>query len=243
MSVIGTQSVEKPRLQALGILLTLISRDTFKIIGSQEGLVDTMAALSTSPKESDETAGLAAQCIKRLATYVQVKDKCHEELLRAIIQMSHCERKSVQLWGAKAFLGLSALSSNSFYIVRDQDAMESVAHLIQCPHREVKEPALEAVVNLSENRSSAKKLVSSNSLVAALVSTIDERTDYDNEMLRRHAVRAILSLVSHRSSTKRIAKHLGLVAALSRYGIAAQDNDVELKRAALHGVILLAPFL
>jgi hypothetical protein len=102
---------------------------------------------------------------------------------------------------------------------------------------------LEAAVNLSENRSNAKKIASSNYLIAALVKCIDDQTCNNEIILRRHAIRAILSLVSHRSGSKRIAKHLGLVAALSRYGISAQDNDVELKRAALHGVILLSPFL
>lgn len=246
MSLIGTHTAEKIRLPALNALLNLISRETVKSIAFQEGLIDVVALMATSPKDEqpDEVASLAAQCIKRLAAYVQVKDKCHEGLLRAIIQMSHCEKKTVKHWAANAFLAHSAMSSNSFYIVRDQDALKSLAYLIGCPQREVKEPALETMVNLSENRSSAKKLAANNDLMAALVKCIDEQHgDFDNTILRRHAVRAILSLVSHRSSTKRIAKHLGLVAALSRYGIASSDTDVELKRAALHGVIILAPFL
>lgn len=245
MGIVGADAGNKLRLQALHILLNLISRQTFKSIGLQPGLVNSLEACSTSRKEPDAIAALAAQSIKRLATYVQVKDKCHEDLLRAIVQMSRCERKSVMKWAAKGFLDQSALSSNSFYIVRDQDAMKSVTGLITCPHRDVREPALETVVKLSEHRSGAKKLASSNCLIAALVGTIDDQTDSngDDAVLQRHAVTAILSLVSHRSSTKRIAKHFGLVAALSRYGIAAQDNDVELKRAALSAVIVLAPFL
>jgi len=234
---------ENLQLQALMTLLNLIGRDTYKSISLHPELVNNLAALSTSRKEPDAIAALAAQTIKRLATYVQVKDKCHEDLLRATVQMSHCERKIVRQWAAKSFLDQSALSSNSFYVVRDQDAMTSLASLITCSHREVKEPALEAVANLSEKRSNAKKLASSSSLITALVDSIDSETGCDDATFRRHAVRAILSLVSHRSSTRRMAKHVGLVAALSRYGVSAQDNDVELKRAALHGVIILAPFL
>ena len=243
MDVIDVDAGGHLRLQALCVLLNLISRETFKSIGSHPGLINSLAALTTSSKESETIASLAAQCIKRLATYMQVKEKYHEDLLRAIVDMSHCDRKTVMLWASKALLDQSALSSNSFYIVRDQDAMRSLVHLMSCPHRNVKESALETVVNLSENKSNAKKLASSNQLVGALVNSIDDQPCSDETILRQHAVRAILSLVSHRASTKRIAKHMGLVAALSRYGIAAQDNDVELKRAALHGVILLAPFL
>lgn len=243
VGVIDANTGDKLRAQALSILLNLISRETFKIIGFGDGLISSLAALSASPKEPDATAVLAAQCIKRLATYARVKDRFHEDLLQAIIQTSNSGRKSTMQWAAKAFLDQSRVSSNSFYIVRDQDAMKTVANLAACPYLEVREPTLEAVVNLAEHRSNAKKLASHNSLVGTLVSIIDGETKGNDTVLQRHAVRAILSLVSHRSSTKRIAKHLGLVRALSRYGISAQDTDVELKRAALHSVIILAPFL
>ena len=233
-------AANKQKPLALGIILNLISRETYKLIGLQQDLINTLATLSTSKKEPEAVAAVAAQSIRRFATYAQVKDRFYEDLLRAMIQMSRSKRKAVAQWAAKAFLDQSVLVSSSFYIVRDQDFMESIADLITSPHREVKESALETVVNLSEKRSNAKKLASSNYLVTKLVDIVDGEKD---AILRRHAVRAILSLVSHSSSTRRIAKHLGLVPALSKYGIAAQDNDVELKRAALHGVIILAPLL
>lgn len=227
---------------ALHVLLNLISRDTYKLIGLQQDLISTLVTISTSKKDSDAIAAVAAaQSIRRLATYAQVKDRFYEDLLRAMTQMSRSIRtKTVAPWAAKAFLDQSLLVSSSFYIVRDQDSMESIAELITSPHRQVKEPALEAVVNLTEKRSNAKKLASSHYLVTKLVDIVDGEKD---AILRRHAVRAILSLVSHSSSTRRIAKHLGLVPALSRYGITALDDDVELKRAALHGVLILAPLL
>ena len=242
---IDTETGDKLRFQALGILSNLLSRETFKIVGSQSGLINRLASLSVSSKgsDSDSTAALAAQCIKRLATYAQVKNVFHEDLIQAIVQMANCKRKTVMQWASKALLNQSVVSSNSFYIIRDQDAMKALAYLVSCPHHEVKEPALETVVNLAEHRSNAKKLAAHESLVGALVDIIDGETKGDNPVLQRHAIIAILSLVSHRNSTKRIAKHLGLVRALSRYGISAQDTDIELKRAALHGVIILAPFL
>lgn len=243
MDAIDTDAKDNLRFQALGILLNLVSRETFKSVGSKGSLINSLAKVSTSPHEPDSTAALAAQCIKRMATYARVKDKCHEDILRAIIRMSNSESKSVMHWAAKALLDQSVVSSNGFYVVRDQDAMKSIVHLVACAHNDVKEPALETVVNLAEQRSNAKKLASNDCLMGELVSIIDDNTDGDNTIIKQHAVRVILSLASHRSSTKRIAKHLGLVRALSRYGISAQDNDVELKRAALHGVVVLAPFL
>lgn len=244
MGIIGANTGDDQlRLQAFNVLLNLISRETFKSIASHPGLIASLASLSTSSKEPEMIAALAAHCIKRLATHVQVTDNYHEDFLRAIVDMSQCDRKTVMQWASKALLDQSALSSNSFCIVRDQNVLQSLAHLISYSSRNVKEPALEAVVNLSENRSNVTKLASSSCLVAALVSSIDDLTCSEETILRRHAVRAILSLATHRSSTKRIAKHLGLVEALSRYGISTQDNDVELKRAALHGVLILAPLL
>ncbi len=244
-NAIGADGGKELRFRALGVVLNLLRRDTFKIVGSQSGMINRLASLSVSSEVSDmnSTAALAAQCIKRLATYTRVKNAFHEDLIQAIIQMANCGRKTIMQWASKALLDQSAVASNSFYIIRDKGAMKALTCLIACQHDEVKEPALETMVNLAEHRSNAKRLASHNCLVGALVKVVDAETKGDNPVLQRHAVTAILSLVSHRNSTKRIAKHLGLVRALSRYGISAHDNDVELKRAALHGVIILAPFL
>lgn len=156
--------------------------------------------------------------------------------------MARCNRRVVLQWTAKAFLDQSALSSSNFYITRDPEALDALAQLTTCCYSDVKTCALEAVVNLTNDALNAKKLALNTRLLQALVSSIENHMDSDDAFVRRHAVRAILSLASHRSSTRRLAKQFGLVSSLSRYGI-SQDNDVELKRAALHGVLLLAPLL
>ena len=242
MDALRTDVDDQVRVQALEILLNLISRGTFTRISSQPGLIDRLAALSSSKKQSDQIAALAAQSIKRFATYVQVKQNCHVDLLRAMVQMARCNCRVILQWTAKAFLDQSALSSGNFYIARDPEALDALAQLTTCCYSDVKASALETVVNLADDALNAKKLAMSTILLEALVSCMENHTDNDDAIVRRHAVRAILSLASHRSSTRRMAKQFGLVSSLSRYGI-SQDNDVELKRAALHGVLLLAPLL
>jgi hypothetical protein len=230
------------RVQALGILLNLISRETCLCISSQPGLIDRLAALSSSRKQSELIASLAAQTIKRFATYVQVKQKCHDDLLRAMVRMAACNRKVVLQWTAKAFRDQSALLMSKFYLARDEDAMDALAQLTTCCYSDVKASALEAVVNLTDDVSNAKKLATSTRLLEALVRSIENHTNSDDATLRRYAVQAILSLATHTASMKRMAKQFGLVSSLARYGI-SQDNDVDLKRSALHGVLLLAPLL
>jgi hypothetical protein len=241
MDAVNSKLDDQVRVQALEILLTLISRETYMCISSQPGLIDRLADLSSSRKQSNQIAALAAQTIKRFATYVQVKQKCHDDLIRAMVRMAGCNRKAVLQWTAKAFLDQCALFMSKFYLARDPDALDALAQLTTCCYSDVKASALEAVVNLTDDVSNAKKLATSTRLLEALVSTIENHTDSDDAILRRHAVQAILSLATHRASTKRMAKQFGLVSSLSRYGV-SQDNDVELKRSALHGVLLLAPF-
>lgn len=65
-------------------------------------------------------------------------------------------------------------------------------------------------------------------------------TEASNGEARRNAIGVILSLATHRTTFRRIAKEQGLVASLSMYG-SSEDEDVEMKRAAIEGVLLLTP--
>ena len=241
MTVFNNDDYGQLRLQGLEILLNLVNRETAPIIGSHPGLIDCLGDTASS-KGPDSIAALAAQSIKRLSAYVRVRDRCHDGLLQAMVQMSGCEQKAILIWTAKAFLEQSALPGNGFYIVRATDTLNSLANLAASCHPGVKCYALEALANLAAPAANAKKLASNNSILDALVTSIGDLSKSENALPRRHAVRAILFLASHRSSTKRMAKQLGLVSSLSRYGI-SQDHDVELRRAALHGVLILAPLL
>lgn len=78
-------------------------------------------------------------------------------------------------------------------------------------------------------------------LLDALACAVVECGQVD-DVTRRNAVLAILHLANHQKSKKMVAKQHNIVASLSRYGV-SQDDDTELKSAALHGVIWLAPHM
>lgn len=242
ISVVRSEDDVKARCMALELMLNLISRETFEDIVTHPGTLDTLISISCSTTESDAVAGLAAQSIKRLASCSEVNHKCYVELLHAMKRMSGCTRRVVLLWAAKSFLDQSTSSSNSFYIARDAETLNALGKLASSLHSDVKGTALETMLNLTDDTLNAKRIAENARLLEALVDTVENHIVCDDILLRRLAVRAILSLASHRPSAKRIAKQFGLVNSLARYGL-SQDNDVELKRAALHGVLLLAPCL
>jgi hypothetical protein len=126
-------------------------------------------------------------------------------------------------------------------MVRIHQVVQTLTQLARDDNVDVQAAAVEALQNLAADTTNVKRLAMDSDLLEVFVSNAEG----SGEILaaaRRHAVQALLSLASHRSTKRRIAKQYGLVASLSRYAM-SEDNDDELKRAAIHGVILLAPLM
>jgi hypothetical protein len=102
----------------------------------------------------------------------------------------------------------------------------------------VKASAIAAVLNLASNPINLRVLAKKGALLEALATTVAGRGRVD-DIARRQAVLAFLFLANHNKSKKIVAKQHNVVASLSKYGV-SEDDDRELKNAALHGVIWLA---
>ena len=92
-----------------------------------------------------------------------------------------------------------------------------------------------------------KRLALNPLILDALVNCAEQadEDDSDNNSIaqaRRFAIQGILRLSSHRKYKRRLAKHFDLVKCLSTYAI-SHDEDKELKTAAIHGVLMLAPLM
>ena len=130
------------------------------------------------------------------------------------------------------------MPGSSFFMARVRQIMSTVITLARDVNLAVKANAMEALQNLATNRVNVRRLAANSDLLELFVQNVVG----GGVAVRRHAVQGLLSLAIHRSTKQRVAKQQGLVESLSRYGI-SEDDDVELKRAAIHGVLLLAPLM
>lgn len=223
------------------IFLNVACYMTASALGNQEGVIDTIAALANEP--DSYLAEKAAQTLKRFSTHISVSHNAHPALFDAILFLSRTTKHSrVKLWMAKAFLEQARLSVSSFVLVRSPEALQQLCKLARNKSVDIQLPAIEALRALCASFSNMKRIATNSAILETLVQVVERSNGGDEKelMVARQAILAILNLIDHRSARRRAAKHAGVVASLSHYGMSS-DDDEELKIAALHGVVLLAP--
>jgi hypothetical protein len=143
---------------------------------------------------------------------------------------------------AKSFFHQSSTATNRFLLARTPNVMKVVIILAgDAASASVRAIASEALLKLGSNH---KRLAHDSQLLRTLVENVAQM-DLRNEWLAQAArcsVQTILALAGHPAARERIAKQLGLLAILSKYAISC-ETDVELKKAALQGVIVLVPYI
>lgn len=237
-------ATNSPELQesAVETLKNLACLETARHMGKHPGLLARLSSIACN-LETRYVAEAAAQTIKRLASYIPVKDRSHELLLDALCRASQSTDHRVRRWVAKAFVEQSKLAGSSFYIVRNPQVTCILSELAKDLNSKVRAITLECIEKLTSDTSNAKRLAGDANVLDAITENASEPGNCEAAVdARRFAVQALLCLASHHSANSKLAKHLGTVESLSKYGVST-DNDVELKRAALHGVILLAPLM
>ena len=228
------------RYKALQTISNMVSESTANVIGNATNLLEQLGDIGSSSPATDCSI-VASKAIKRLSTYMQTRHKGHQTLCEALVRMSKSPGFDVSLWTARAYIGQSLNVSSSFFMVRSESAIAGLLSLARSKHGRVRASAVEAIANLVQEPANARRLSTNEAVVNTLIYNIDAKGDTGGtENARRQAVRAILLIANHRSASKRAAKQRGLIQSLSRYGTSV-DGDIELKRAALHGVLVLAP--
>ena len=230
------------RKLAMETLLNLVCYQTTSLMCDQSGLVELMLGFAWG--ENADVAEKAAHFLKRIATHISACHKAHPSLFDAILSLSKITKNwRVRFWATKAFLEQSKLSGSSFVLVRSPEALTELCILARDKHVEIQVTAVETLLILTTSHSNMRRIATNTGLLETFVYVIGKCSVHKEEEIRsigRMAVLAILHLTIHRSAFKRAAKHNGVVSSLSRYGM-SDDHDEELKKAALHGVILLAP--
>jgi hypothetical protein len=242
--------MDKPELESIAIhtLLRLIGQDTMPLLMKKPTtIIRRLTACATGPSQSerddpDSTKVLAAHSLKRLACYTSVCDKYHPDLLDALTTVANSGDRRIRMWAVKGIREQSLSSTGRFYIARSPDMLAVLVGLARndcC--RQVRFQATEALLTLASDSSNAKRMVNSSDVLETLVENADQAKSYPAS--GRSSIQAILALACHRTANKqRVAKTFGLVESLCSYGV-SRDDDNELKKAALHCVIVLAPLM
>ena len=228
------------KLECLQTISNLICVKTAPHFMAYSGLLKELAKVAIS-SPSEHIKSLAARSIKRLSTHIHPRHNSHKELFEALNIMSFAKERLVGMWTARSLVEQSLLAGSSFLMVRTPVMMGIFVRLAASKYTDIKAATFEALANLSQEPANARRISMNGDILELLIHTIRGENNLESESSRQ-AVRAVLLMASNRSSTKRIAKHLGLVSCLSRYGTSA-DEDCELKQAALHGVVVLAPLI
>lgn len=228
------------KMRVLQTISNLVSESSADAIGRVSNLMEQLADIGSSSPATDCSV-IASRAIKRLSCYMRTRHSSHQTLCDALVRMSKSSSIDVSLWTARAYIEQSLNASNSFFMVRSESTIESLLSLAKSKNSRVRCSAFEAIANLSQEAANARRISTHDAVVQTLIECINRGNESGvSESEQREAVRSILLIANHSSGSKRVAKHQGLIQALSRYGTSV-DGDVELKRAALYGVLMLAP--
>jgi hypothetical protein len=234
------------RLDATQMITNLIiSRKAAVDLSNQSQLLKKFVAYSSQSEDAD-LARAASQTLKRIATHVPTSHESYGILLDSIIQQSESNDSRVRYWACRAFLAQSLIPGSSFYLVRHSQMIGTLSRLANDENSKVKAAAIEVLHSLASNEANVKRLALDSRILDALVSSAEAAHDAAEDetvaQARRHAIQAILHISSHSKSKRRVAKHFGLVKCLSAFAI-SNDDDNELKIAAIHGVLMLVPLM
>jgi hypothetical protein len=229
--------------ESIETLLCLVGKSTAGRITQDPTLFVLLSSTALAKVGSSSSIVAAAQALKRLASYTTISEPCHPDLLNAMMNIAVSKDPKIRVWAAKAFIEQSRMSMNSFYLARMSQAMGVVAKLAQDKSPVVRSCATEALLNLAGDTANAKRLATNAELMETFASNVASIDVCESSCrAKRNVILTILTLANHKLAKRRLAKQIGLVASLSRYGV-SKDADSELKKVALHGVILLAPLM
>jgi hypothetical protein len=162
------------------MLLRLISQDTAVFLLKMQSLVIDRLSLAArvemdSSKLSSDAPVLAAQALKRLATYVPVCNSSHPILLEALVTLTLAKNDRIRFWAAQGLHEQSKSCTGRFYISRAGNAMDVLIRIASVdPCNRVKSVATETLLSLAVDAASAMRLARNSRLLESLASTVNQ---------------------------------------------------------------------
>ena len=197
------------------------------------------------------------------SVYVRVNHQEGSDLLESILRLISSSEGNVRLWGTRALLEQvsnrraclalidnscisycsrkSRFKGSSFLLSRTKQIIQALTHLLSDCAQRVRATAIEVLFNLASHEVNSPILAADRQLMESLAALITKKHNGD-PMDRKQAILVVLCLGRDEKSKVCLAKHYSIVESLARFGI-SNDNDTELRGAALHGVIWLASLL
>ena len=240
------ESLNCPRSSAVAVhtLSTLVIDETsVKKLASYPGIFDRLSSFAMKAEVTQGTK--AAKILKRMSSYISIRDNGHKELVDALIACAGSPKTLVRSWAAKGLLVQSESSTNAFFIARSQQVLQAVFALSTDTDPSVRKSAIQTLFNAANEASNTRRAAFSTQYLHAFISNssgYNDTTNYDALSTTRLSIRGILKLSDHPKSYHRVAKQNGAIESLARYGVSS-DTDGELKGAALQAVVLLSPYL
>jgi hypothetical protein len=222
----------------------LICPETAKTIYSNEKLINSILRENMFFSPSCSQAGiLAAKVINRLSSFLSVNAKGMERFLDAILQISSSKHHRIRYWGARALLKQSKVEACSFFLMRTQPVVRTITSLSTDENPLVHATAMNILSNLASFSLNQRLVARNRDLLSSLAATVEDSGATFGEDAKREAVVAFLHLANNKKTKMAIAKQHNVVASLSKYGVLPKGHDKELRQAALHCVIWLAPLM
>lgn len=225
------------RSLALETLMRLIAPRTARRLTFIPGLVLGVVG-------GDDAMPLAAHALKRLAMYLGAWNRMYPDVIDALVKLSASSNPDVRVWAARSFLEQSRPAASGFFLVRTPDVMANILELCHDKVSVIQAIATETVLCLASTTANRKRLLTHVKVLPTMVHhalALENQCEW-RAKANRFAVKLILSLIDIDTVRMRVAKELNLLLSLSKYAV-SMDEDKELRHAALHGVMVLAPLL
>lgn len=233
------------RDESMEIIRKLICPDTARLIYENKKLLDTVLYNPTTRSQpcSDDAILVMARLVNRLSNFLLVNGKGMDRLLDAILELSTSTSKHIRYIAAKALKKQAQNEGCSFFLMRTSTVVRTIVALSTDTSPEVRSGAISVVGNLASLPLNQRVLSRNSALLAALSAAASDTTSQTRVDAKREAVNAFLNLAKTPKLKPVIAKQHNVVASLSEYGVLSHDDDKELRNAALHCVMGLAPFM
>jgi hypothetical protein len=209
---LSSDTDSRARRRAAGALTNLACDETGENIGNHEGLLDTLAIVSTRD-ESPDVQTRASLALTKVANSITVKMECHETLLDALVvaSLSTAPNSTSAVFRIKA-----RESENRESMARHTGVLDTLTDICVSAGAQTndRDNALRALMHLV-NEKKNHKIMCSKAVLDALV----EGANYEEKDLldaRNSAVRALERLATEFSNRALMARHSGLLIAVAK---------------------------
>jgi hypothetical protein len=228
---------DKARRRAAGALTNLACEGTAELMGTHNGLLDSLAIVSTKD-ENEDVQVRASLALTKIASHVTNKMGCYNALLDALVVASLSSATN----SVSAVMRVKAREpENRESMARHPGILDTLADICVSPGAKLKDKdnSMRAIMHLT-NDNNNRKLMCNKSILEALVKGASA-SGKDSEEMRDSAIRAIERLATEFSNRPYMARHPGLLVAVAQ--ATEHEAKIEEREETTNRALLAKPLL